>query len=172
MPRDHAPNEFMLHPNAEALSKLPPDSLRAVIAQSLAEQERGPFRGSPDLEVTMGLGQLARVRDVEDVEADLLLWLCDHPTENRYDVAGLFLMGFWASPKVAAPALVDALLRGLERYPTPGGAGDSLIMALGNAHAHASNAQQLRIREVFGMFLPSRDRFQDGVKQAMDRVLK
>jgi|ERR1019366_154843 hypothetical protein len=164
-----SPNEFLLYPGAEQVSRLPREELRPFIFERLNEQERA---GVPDLERVMGLGQLARRLAVDGVESDLHAWLQNHLTERGYDTVGLFLMGFWTPRSTIDNNLVRSMVRALREYPNAKGARDSAISALRIAYGRvADDALGAEIRAAFGLLVAIRDTLQPSVRAAVDSII-
>ena len=123
--------EFILHPNpAEILS--PP--LAPALARIEAEWSAELNWQRLDVERLVGCGQLARHRQLPDVEARLETWLQRTPISKAFDVAGLFLLGYWAGPQPAGGDLIRLLLAGLGQAPPSDPVRDTLITALANGH--------------------------------------
>ncbi|HKY38390.1 MAG TPA: hypothetical protein VJN18_20745 [Polyangiaceae bacterium] len=161
------PSEFILYPNPREITSLPAHEIQPFIFERLtAEADR-----TPDLEYTMGLGQMARMLNVLDVEPPLLRWLDDEPTSGRYDAAGLFLFGYWPGREPSA-SLVGKLLVALEAFAHVLSARDSIIIAITVAFVNStSDGLKLRIREKFAPLRARREEFQPSVQEDIDTVL-
>ncbi|HWO14507.1 MAG TPA: hypothetical protein VNN80_33610, partial [Polyangiaceae bacterium] len=123
-------DEFIRHPNPREVTAVPAALRLGYIVEQLEHSEDA----ISDLERTLGLGQLARILNVADVEATLVPWLEAHPTPIHYDAAGLFFWGYW-SGREPNPQAVLTLLEGLDAYADYPSVRDTLVAALGAAFA-------------------------------------
>jgi hypothetical protein len=123
--------ETILHPEpAEILGQSPAQAAARLEAEWDAEL------GWPrlDLERLVGSGQLARYHRVPGVELRLQAWLHWAAPPKSLEIAGLFLLGYWAGAQTADGGLVRLLLKGLQGTSPGDAARDTLIAALGNGH--------------------------------------
>jgi hypothetical protein len=130
--------EFILHPAPAEILGLP--TLQAL-ARIEAEWSSEMNWQRLDFERLVGCGQLARHRQLPDVEVRLRSWLGPTPTAKGLDIAGLFLSGYWAGSQPASGDLVRFLLAELNKLPSGDPVRDTLIVALRNGHRCTNDPQ-------------------------------
>lgn len=123
--------ESILHPKPADILGPAPDLAMARIRAEWDAELNWPRL---DLERLTGCGQLARHRRLLAVESQLKAWLQQNTTDRAFDVAGLFLMGYWAGTQDADGALIQLLLAKLQQSPPDDPVRDTLIAALGGGH--------------------------------------
>jgi hypothetical protein len=168
---DKAPSELVLYPSPEELTSLPAKRVLPFILDRLSEQAR---QYVPDLERSVGLGQMARLLSVPDAEAALERWLVDqqHLSDKACDTAAMFLQGYWPNQPGISRSLVKCLLHALHHHPGATNARDSAVMALGLAHLNlAGDELGLEIRRAFLKLWPRRVAYQKSVRLALERTL-
>ncbi len=156
--------EFLVYPNAEHVKALPRDELRPYILDRLTEQER---LNAPDLERCFGLGQLAGLLKVDDLEPALEGWLADHPTPNGHDAVALLLQSYWTKRVAVSPNLVRGLASALPLLLAVAAPRDSLVLALAVALPKADFALGEDIRKGFAEVRPLFGSLQPAVQQAL-----
>lgn len=164
-------DEYLLYPNAKQVMSLPQEDVWPFVMARLEEQAASK---SPDYERCVGLGQLARRRELSGVEAGLIAWLTSPPSPTRLDAAALFLMGYWTGQETVSRDLVDALALGLAAHSEHVGMRDTAIAALHIAYriARRDAAVVATIQEALRPFWPRRTELQAAVQRALSDVLE
>ena len=161
------PEEYILYRSAREITSLPDAEIGPAIYERLTKEAVGTV----DLERTMGLGQIARIKRVPDVERWLVRWLETEKTATRYDAVALFLWGYWSAAEPSADAIA-ALLSGLEAFAANPSARDSLVSALACAFSITrSDDIKRRIHAGFAVLSAQQRQIQPAVQERLDKVL-
>ncbi|MGC4095095.1 MAG: hypothetical protein QM756_45685 [Polyangiaceae bacterium] len=144
-------NELLLHPSPKEVVSLPAESLTPFMLAQLDVQAALPYA---DYETTLGLGQLARLLMLPDMQRQLEAWLEKRNDIKGHDTAALFLAGFWQSNPQPSPILVDGLLAFLARHAGVLEVVETQLLALGAALDASDQALRERIRGGLRPLLP------------------
>jgi hypothetical protein len=134
-------DELLMHPSPRQVASLPAESVVPLMLKQLDEQAG---LASADFETTLGLGQLARLMNVQDMESQLEAWLQDKDEAKGNDTAALFLAGFWPDNPKPSPVLIERLLAFLAQHAGSLQVVETLLLAL--SAALGAHDQELRER--------------------------
>ncbi len=144
-------NEVLTYPAPRQVVALPASEVMPFVMKELDEQAARPFA---DYEIVTGLGQLARLMNVQNTEVEVDAWLQSNPTENACETAALFLSGFWPGQSSPSALLVERLVACLNQYGASVGFVETLIQALGPAAASNDAGVRDSIRPALSRLLP------------------
>jgi hypothetical protein len=144
-------DELLMHPAPSQVAALPVESVMPFMLARLDEQASLP---SADFETTLGLGQLARLMKIEGMQAQLEAWLQGRADPKGYDVAALFLAGYWPDDPVPSPVLVDRLLAFLGQNAASLQVVETLLLAFSAALGAHDQSLRERIRAGLRPLLP------------------
>jgi len=164
--------EAILHPKPDEILTLDPEAVLPYMEKLWTVEADS---GRPDLDILLGAGQLTRRRKIARVEDCLTDWLRKRGDDAAWDVAGLFLMGFWSGELYVDPGLVVRLIETLQNSTLSVGSRDSVIKALGCAYYRLIDQPGIvrRIEELFRSLWAKREqyRFQPGVEATLKHVM-
>ena len=161
-------NEFILYPSPKTVVEQPTSEVKPFM---FAELDRKATLTWADFETVRGLGQLARLMKLDNVEPELEGWLDAHPTPKGYDTAALFLGGFWPNQPATSVTLVDRLLSFLTSHSESLSLIETFVIPLAAAWGSQNFLTRERIQAAFTSLLPLYPLLQQSSQMMLAHVL-